>query len=63
MDSLFLKQSESDLDIFRATTSMRDGSPAEEKKCDKISNGFPVVQFHLLLVNGKERISVLWTVN
>jgi hypothetical protein len=50
MDSLLLKQSksvESDIDILGATSSTADGSPAEKKKGEKISNGLPDIRFYL----------------
>jgi hypothetical protein len=50
MDSWLIKQSksvESYIDIFRATSSTVDGSPAEKKKGEKISNGLPDIRFYL----------------
>jgi hypothetical protein len=50
MDSWLIKQSKSvksDIDILGATSSTVDGSPAEEKKGEKISNGLPDIRFYL----------------
>jgi hypothetical protein len=50
MDSWLIKQStsvESVTDILGATSSTVDGSPAERKKSEKISNGLPDIRFYL----------------
>jgi hypothetical protein len=57
MDSWLIKQSKSverNIDILGASSSTKDGSPAERKKAEKILNGLPDIRFYQL-VNGEER--------
>jgi hypothetical protein len=57
-NSWLIKQSksvESDIDISGATSSTADGSPAEKKKGEIISNGLPDIRIYYQLVNGEER--------
>jgi hypothetical protein len=65
MDLWAIKQSESvesDIDILGAASSTVDGSRAEEKKGEKISNRLPDIQFYLSLVYRESVPSVLCVV-